>query len=124
MIGNTPGTQSYVVGYRGAPAIVQHMTSSCPVDSDGNALHCDWDSAFWPQANNPQLELVAGALLAGPDRYDQFVESRSSPQTRVSTEGTVALTGVLAGLASTDTRLRSCELMHGIYQRLSVDESV
>jgi hypothetical protein len=75
MLGATPDTRSFIVGYRGAPSIVQHRASSCPApvtSSNGivQQVNCTWDNAFWPTVGNPQQQLVAGALLAGPDLND------------------------------------------------------
>lgn len=49
----------------------------------------------------------------------RFTEQRSNQDTAVSVDGTVPFTGLLAALTATDTRLRSCELMFGVIQRIT-----
>ncbi len=71
MLGATPDTRSYVAGYGDAPTIVQHRASSCPATPEGGLLPCDWDNAYWPAVSNPQMKLVAGALMNGPDMKDK-----------------------------------------------------
>ncbi|GFH23078.1 uncharacterized protein HaLaN_20633, partial [Haematococcus lacustris] len=142
MLGSGTGERSYVVGAgRNPPTIVQHRESSCPgpattagsattdnaTQSDtavpGEALPCTWNSGYYPFAPNPQLHLVSGALVSGPGLNDDFDASRTSPQTRVTAVDNAAFPGVLAGLTDSDTTLRSCEGLHGVWQRYVIGEN-
>ncbi|KAJ9512105.1 hypothetical protein QJQ45_012739 [Haematococcus lacustris] len=135
MLGSGHGERSYVVGMGSkSPTIVQHRESSCPApptDPDSGAStgssretqSCTWNSGYYPFSPNPQLHLVTGALVSGPGLYDEFDASRTSPQTRVTTVDNAAFPGVLAGLADSGTTLRSCEGLHGVWQRYVVGEN-
>lgn len=79
-------------------------------------LPCTWDNAYWPNVGNPQLGLINGALVAGPDVNDGYMDVRSNAQTRVTADGTVALTIALAALLDTSTSQNNCEL-HGVFSR-------
>ncbi|KAJ9506848.1 hypothetical protein QJQ45_020227, partial [Haematococcus lacustris] len=119
MLGLGSEQNSYVVGYgTNPPTIVQHRDSSCPA----GPAECSWSSGFYPNTPNPQLQLIQGALVAGPGLRDDYVQSRANNQTAVSVVNNVAFTGLLAALTDTGTTLRSCEGLHGVWQRYVIGE--
>ncbi|KAJ9523924.1 hypothetical protein QJQ45_022417 [Haematococcus lacustris] len=119
MLGTGVGENSYIVGFgTNPPTIVQHRDSSCPT----GAANCTWSSGFYPTTANPQLQLIQGALVAGPGLHDEYTHSRTNNQTQVSAVYNAAFTGLLAGLVDTSTTLRSCEALHGVWQRYVTGE--
>eukprot|EP00955_Chlamydomonas_euryale_P087280 364282-Chlamydomonas_euryale.AAC.20 len=130
MMGGRQGIRSYVVGYGDkSPKNVQHRGSSCAprgrrygtLGGSSTGVEdepCDWDTGFFPQVPNPNLDVLSGALVWGPsDGTDSYHDERRSDDTRVRLEDNVGFTGLLAGLAEYDVRIESCYLGHGVYQR-------
>lgn len=87
------GGRSYVVGYgKNSPKKPHHRGSSCPT----TPFHCDW-WAFYTHHWNPN-ELM-GALVGGPDKWDQFWDDRTNfRQSEVALDYNAAFTGALARL--------------------------
>ncbi|GFH18988.1 uncharacterized protein HaLaN_15873 [Haematococcus lacustris] len=120
MLGTGPGESSYVVGNgNNPPTIVQHRDSSCSPGS----VSCSWSSGYYPNTPNPQLQLIHGALVAGPGLHDDYTSSRANNQTQVSAVNNAAFTGLLAALTDTGTTLRTCEGLHGVWQRYVTGEN-
>ncbi|GAX77149.1 hypothetical protein CEUSTIGMA_g4595.t1 [Chlamydomonas eustigma] len=92
-------------------------------DVPTNLPPCSWDNAYYPATPNPQLDLVKGALIAGPQSYYPFVDAdtysnvRTSESTHVTLHGNVGFTGAAMALTSTQTTIRTCEPLHGLYQK-------
>jgi hypothetical protein len=73
---------------RNFPTLIQHRASSCPAPAPipvpegsepassladittATQPNCDWASGFYPSRDNPKLQLIAGALVSGPNRFD------------------------------------------------------
>lgn len=125
MLGGTQSIDSFVVGYGpNPPTILQHRASSCPVQpscSPGTSCPtatCSWDSAFFPEVPNPQLDLIKGALVWGPSGGTDYPSKmRTSDDTRVRLEDNVGMTGLLAALVDRGTKAEHCSLGHGVWQR-------
>ncbi len=109
------GGRSYVVGFGPkAPQRVQHMESSCASGEGG----CDWASGFYAGLPNPRMQLVEGALVAGPDLRDAFPDSRASPSARVGVHYNAPFSGLLAALLQEGMQSKACGQLRGIYQDL------
>ncbi|GFH21736.1 uncharacterized protein HaLaN_19098 [Haematococcus lacustris] len=80
-------------------------------------------TGYYPNTPNPQLQLIHGALVAGPGLHDDYTSSRANNQTQVSAVNNAAFTGLLAALTDTGTTLRTCEGLHGVWQRYVTGEN-
>lgn len=108
---------SYVVGFgKRYPHRAQHQAASCP--TDGN---CSWGSAFWPGRDNPNQNLVSGALVAGPDFKERYVDDRTFSNSKVAVHYNVGLLGAIAGLTQTQTDANICGQGNGVYQEVFHD---
>ena len=68
---------SYVVGFgQHYPTQVHHRSASTPFD--GQHYGCK-DGEKWLHSNNPNPNIVAGAMVAGPDQFDKFEDRRDKP---------------------------------------------
>lgn len=120
MLGSGAHERSHVVGVgKNPPQYIQHRASSCP--GAGNASSatppCNWLSGFYPPKPNPGLDLIRGALVAGPDNKDRLSEVRGAEDMRVAVHWNAGFMATLAALSATDTGVRSCESFHGVFQR-------
>jgi len=90
---------------------------------DTNEPPCNWDNAFYPSTANPSIDMVKGALVAGPESYypfstsDIYSRERMRNSMSIGLHNSVGLTAAIMGLVETDTTIRSCELFNGIYQK-------
>ncbi|CAN6331018.1 unnamed protein product [Urochloa humidicola] len=102
ILGDNPRGTSYMVGY-GAnfPRQVHHRGASIvSVRRNPSFVSCQEGYASWypRQAGNPNV--VEGAVVGGPDEYDDFADERNNyQQTEAATYNTAPLLGVLARLA-------------------------
>lgn len=114
ILGTGADESSYVVGLGpNPPKVVQHRQSSCPAEGS-----CSW-SHFYVTHPNPQLNLIKGALVAGPhNSKDEVTYDRKSSDMRVTLHENVGFVGMLAGLETTGTHVKSCEQFHGVYQKV------
>jgi hypothetical protein len=133
MIGAGADEHSYVVGVgSNAPLMVQHRRSSCPAPTEdaaasaanGGLPTCDWSSGFFPSLPNPRLDLIKGALVAGPTIGDQLEARRAADGNRVSMADNAGFIGALAGLRATETNVRSCEALNGVWIRYTGTQSL
>jgi hypothetical protein len=112
--------RSFVVGYgTKPPSQVQHTESSCPVvDPASKAVKegCSWDNAFYAGTKNPNADLVAGALVAGPDLRDRYSDDRASDMARVGVHYNAPFSAALAALLEEGMNSRTCGSMRGVYQ--------
>jgi hypothetical protein len=112
-----PDAISFIVGFgKGGykrPTRIPDRPSSCPVDVN---QPCTFESAFFPGLPNPQLGLIAGALVAGPDMYDNFVDDRTSNATRVGADMNAAFMAAMAGILGTGTDVKTCGQLSGVYE--------
>ena len=60
----------------------------------------------------------AGALVAGPDAKDVYVDDRTTPGARVAAHYSAALLSALAGVQATDASSKRCGQLQGLYQQL------
>nr|KYP67903.1 Endoglucanase 8 [Cajanus cajan] len=98
ILGSNPENMSYMVGYGGKyPERIHHRASSLPsVDEHRGHIGCK-EGSFYFQTQNPNPNLLSGAVVGGPDIKDSYADSRadfahSEPTTYIN----APLVGVLA----------------------------
>ncbi|CAK9327536.1 unnamed protein product [Citrullus colocynthis] len=94
ILGDNPMKMSYVVGYgNNFPTHVHHRAASIPWD--GQFYSCaEGDRWLLSKASNPNI--LSGAMVAGPDKFDYFSDERERPW---FTEPTIASNaGLVAAL--------------------------
>uniref|UniRef100_A0A0V0IPN6 Endoglucanase n=1 Tax=Solanum chacoense TaxID=4108 RepID=A0A0V0IPN6_SOLCH len=101
LLGDNPRATSYMVGYgNNYPRQVHHRGSSIvSVKVDPTFVSCRGGYATWfnRKANDPNL--LTGAIVGGPDAYDNFADQRDNyEQTEPATYNNAPLIGVLARL--------------------------
>ncbi|RDY06234.1 Endoglucanase 8, partial [Mucuna pruriens] len=98
ILGNNPLGMSYMVGYGPKfPQKVHHRGSTLPsMDEHPEHLGCrDGDQYF--KSDNPNPNVLIGALVGGPDVDDSFNESRyDAPHTEPTTYNSAPFVGLLA----------------------------
>ena len=68
---------SYMVGFgRQYPNQVHHRGASIPWD--GHRYSCE-EGDKWLQSKDPNPNILVGAMVAGPDQTDKFVDQRDNP---------------------------------------------
>ncbi|GJM94886.1 hypothetical protein PR202_ga11569 [Eleusine coracana subsp. coracana] len=102
LLGDNPRGTSYMVGYgRSFPRQVHHRGASIvSMRKDPSFVSCQEGYASWypRQAGNPNV--LEGAVVGGPDEYDDFADERNNyEQTEAATYNSAPLLGVLARLA-------------------------
>ncbi|XP_062232491.1 endoglucanase 15-like [Phragmites australis] len=102
ILGDNPRGTSYMVGYGGNfPRQVHHRGASIvSVRTDPSFVSCQEGYSSWypRQAGNPNV--LEGAVVGGPDEYDDFADERNNyEQTEAATYNSAPLLGVLARLA-------------------------
>ncbi|CAO2175113.1 unnamed protein product [Urochloa humidicola] len=103
ILGSNPRATSYMVGYGAAyPRQAHHRGASIvsvKVDPSFVSCHAGYSSWYHRQASNPNL--LEGAVVGGPDEYDNFADERDNyQQTEATTYNNAPLMGVLARLAA------------------------
>jgi len=85
--------RSYVVGFgKNAPQRPHHRSSSCP----SAPACCDWGNYH---NSGPNAHVLYGALVGGPDRYDNFKDDRTEVKySEVTTDYNVGFQSAVAGL--------------------------
>lgn len=101
ILGDNPRATSYMVGYgNNYPKQVHHRASSIvSIKQDQSFVTCRGGYATWytRKASNPNP--LIGALVGGPDAYDNFADERDNyEQTEPATYNNAPLLGVLARL--------------------------
>ncbi|KAK3028859.1 LOW QUALITY PROTEIN: hypothetical protein RJ639_038544 [Escallonia herrerae] len=77
ILGENPMKMSYMVGFGDQyPTHVHHRGASIPWD--GQQYSCN-DGARWLNAKEPNPSDLLGAMVAGPDRNDLFLDERDKP---------------------------------------------
>ncbi|ERN20205.1 endoglucanase 12 [Amborella trichopoda] len=75
ILGDNPRKMSYVVGYgSNYPKHVHHRGASIP-NNQKTTCTGGWK---WRDSNNPNPNTITGAMVGGPDRFDQFRDVRSN----------------------------------------------
>ncbi|GLH01831.1 Endoglucanase [Gryllus bimaculatus] len=90
--------RSYVCGFGNNPPLrPHHRGSSCPSDVC-TANTCNWNT-FGDSGPNPNV--LYGALVGGPDEWDNYVDRRDDAvQNEVALDYNAAFQGVVAALAA------------------------
>ncbi|KAF9615067.1 hypothetical protein IFM89_021638 [Coptis chinensis] len=102
LLGNNPQGRSYMVGFgTNSPKQAHHRGASVPVLSADEVVNCGMSFVNWGNKNQPNVNELTGAILGGPDRYDNFHDSRmESSMTEPTTYINSPAIGVLAKLAT------------------------
>ncbi|RMX51380.1 hypothetical protein pdam_00011347, partial [Pocillopora damicornis] len=85
--------RSYVVGFgKNPPQRPHHRSSSCP----SAPARCDWGNYH---NSGPNAHVLHGALVGGPDRYDNFKDDRTEVKySEVATDYNAGFQSAVAGL--------------------------
>ncbi|XP_024018060.1 endoglucanase 4 [Morus notabilis] len=98
ILGTNPLKMSYMVGYgKNFPQRIHHRGSSLPsIDQHQARIECKGGSLYF-NSNNPNHNLLIGAVVGGPDIKDCYSDSRSDfVQSEPTTSINAPLVGVLA----------------------------
>ncbi|KAG6397123.1 hypothetical protein SASPL_143287 [Salvia splendens] len=101
ILGDNPRATSYMVGYgKNYPQQVHHRASSIVSHKvDPSFVSCRGGYASWFNRKASDPNILTGAVVGGPDAYDNFVDHRDNyEQTEPATYNTAPLVGVLARL--------------------------
>lgn len=102
MLGKNPLGMSYMVGFGDRfPQQVHHRAASCPC----MGVKPQWtdcaDSWAYYESDEPNANEATGAIVVGPDRNDNFDDTRTNHfQTEPSIYNSAPFIGVLAVLAT------------------------
>ncbi|GAV81923.1 Glyco_hydro_9 domain-containing protein [Cephalotus follicularis] len=101
ILGKNPMNMSYVVGYGNkSPRHVHHRGASTPNNHIKYSCKGGWQW-FWDSKPNPNN--ITGAMVAGPDRFDQFHDVRSNySYTEPTLAGNAGLVAALTSLSTAD----------------------
>ncbi|KAG1334304.1 hypothetical protein COCNU_03G004230 [Cocos nucifera] len=78
LLGSNPRGRSYMVGFgKNSPTQAHHRGASVPVLSPQAEVDCGMSFVKWYQKNQPNPNELTGAIVGGPDRYDNFEDLRS-----------------------------------------------
>ena len=105
---------SYVVGYgKKYPKQVHHRGASIP--SNAHKVRCT-QGWHWRDINAPNPHVIEGAMVAGPNRFDKYVDRRTR---YADAEPTVAgNAGLVAALVAVSTFTGSGVDANTIFNRL------
>ncbi|KAK9275636.1 hypothetical protein L1049_022903 [Liquidambar formosana] len=101
ILGDNPRATSYMVGYgSNYPQQVHHRGSSIvSIKVDSSFVSCRGGYATWFSRKASDPNLLTGALVGGPDAYDNFADERDNyEQTEPATYNNAPILGVLARL--------------------------
>ncbi|KAF5200715.1 Endoglucanase [Thalictrum thalictroides] len=85
ILGQNPKKMSYLVGYSdNYPKQVHHRAASIPWD---NQQHSCVEGDKWLSSKDPNPNVLIGGMVGGPDKDDNFIDSRENP---VFTEPTIS----------------------------------
>ncbi|KAM7257795.1 hypothetical protein ACFE04_013536 [Oxalis oulophora] len=102
LLGDNPRATSYMVGYgNNYPRQVHHRGASIiSYKTDSNFVSCRGGYATWFSRKASDPNLLAGAVVGGPDAYDNFADERDNyEQTEPATYNNAPLLGILARLS-------------------------
>lgn len=99
ILGDNPMKMSYVVGYGTKfPRHVHHRGASTPSDNTRYSCTGGWK---WRDSSKPNPHNITGAMVGGPDRFDQFRDVRTNYNfTEPTLAGNAGLVAALASLTS------------------------
>nr|ABR10607.1 endo-beta-1,4-glucanase [Mangifera indica] len=101
ILGDNPRATSYMVGYgNNYPRQVHHRASSIvSIKVDPSFVSCRGGYATWFSKKARDPNLLVGAIVGGPDAYDNFADQRDNyEQTEPATYNNAPLLGILARL--------------------------
>ncbi|CAN6585904.1 unnamed protein product [Malus baccata var. baccata] len=101
ILGDNPRATSYMVGYgNNYPQQVHHRASSIvSYKKDSSFVSCRGGYATWFSRKASDPNLLTGAVVGGPDAYDNFADQRDNyEQTEPATYNNAPLLGILARL--------------------------
>ncbi|KAL0447764.1 UNVERIFIED_CONTAM: Endoglucanase 6 [Sesamum latifolium] len=101
ILGDNPRATSYMVGYgRNYPQQVHHRASSIvSYKVNPSFVSCRGGYATWFNRKASDPNLLTGAIVGGPDAYDNFADQRDNyEQTEPATYNNAPLLGILARL--------------------------
>lgn len=101
ILGDNPRATSYMVGYgNNYPRQVHHRASSIvSYKVDPTFVTCRGGYATWFSRKGSDPNLLTGAIVGGPDAYDNFADQRDNyEQTEPATYNNAPLIGILARL--------------------------
>ncbi|XP_042003078.1 endoglucanase 6-like [Salvia splendens] len=101
ILGDNPRATSYMVGYgNNYPRQVHHRASSIvSYKVDPTFVTCRGGYATWYNRKASDPNLLTGAIVGGPDAYDNFADQRDNyEQTEPATYNNAPLLGILARL--------------------------
>ncbi|CAN6713217.1 unnamed protein product [Malus baccata var. baccata] len=101
ILGDNPRATSYMVGYgNNYPQQVHHRASSIvSYKKDSSFVSCRGGYATWFSRKASDPNLLTGAIVGGPDAYDNFADQRDNyEQTEPATYNNAPLLGILARL--------------------------
>ncbi|KAI3745822.1 hypothetical protein L6452_08233 [Arctium lappa] len=98
VLGDNPMKMSYLVGYGSKyPKYVHHRGASIPADAKTGCK----DGWKWLKSRKPNPNVATGALVGGPSKHDEYIDSRNnSMQGEPSTYNSAVLVGLLSGLVT------------------------
>ncbi|KAH9301567.1 hypothetical protein KI387_013150, partial [Taxus chinensis] len=107
ILGENPMSMSYLVGYgKKYPVQVHHRGASIPADTS-TTYGCK-DGFQWYRSTSPNPNVATGGLVGGPFQNDSFLDIRpNSMQNEPTTYNTAGLVGLLSGLLTTSSLVRS-----------------
>lgn len=102
LLGKNPEGRSYMVGFGvNPPTQAHHRGASVPNILDSKDINCGMSFVRYYLKNVPNPNELTGAILGGPDRFDNFDDKRwDSPKTEPCTYINSLAVGVLAKLAT------------------------
>ncbi|XXG61389.1 hypothetical protein AAC387_Pa05g0018 [Persea americana] len=103
ILGDNPRATSYMVGYgSNYPHQVHHRASSIvSIKVDPTFVSCKGGYNTWFGRKESDPNLLVGAIVGGPDAYDNFADERDNyEQTEPATYNNAPLLGILARLNS------------------------
>ncbi|KAL2521878.1 Endoglucanase 6 [Forsythia ovata] len=101
ILGDNPRATSYMVGYgNNYPRQVHHRAASIvSIKQNPSFVSCRGGYATWFSRKASDPNLLTGALVGGPDAYDNFADQRDNyEQTEPATYNNAPLLGILARL--------------------------
>ncbi|OMP02983.1 Glycoside hydrolase, family 9 [Corchorus olitorius] len=102
LLGDNPRATSYMVGYgNNYPRQVHHRGSSIvSIKVNPTFVACRQGYATWYSRKASDPNVLTGAVVGGPDAYDNFADERDNyEQTEPATYNNAPLLGILARLA-------------------------
>lgn len=99
ILGSNPMNMSYLVGFGSKyPTQVHHRGASIVSYKENRGfIGCTQGYDYWFNREDPNPNVMVGALVGGPDNLDQFMDRRDNyMQTEACTYNTAPLVGVFA----------------------------